>query len=275
MVGNFHKNFDFISIKERNYLLSQAINKQKKISLCKENLNMIFNLAYSSLPVQLGHSLGKEIKSVILIANNHEISLQDLKNYINDSDLIVCFNFSIFLKFYKHFPENKKLFFFRKENHLNFHFLGMPQSTMSDRSIIDVNFNDLFDVLESPQTYLLFNEHLPHTMDLPTCIYQKINNPSFTGLVSQFHRIFHYLENQDHYFNSSTTTPTSGFMAFKYFYYTRLYLLDAGKPSFNIKLMGFNFTNDSFYRTYGVHNWEYERSQLENLPDGIERIMVP
>lgn len=271
----FHKQLIFLPKNERDYLLSQAITNEKKLALCKENLIMLFNQSHSSLPIKLQKLLGAEIKNVILIANNHETTFEHLKHYITDNDLIICFNFSIFLKFYENFSHNYKLFFFRKENILNHHFLGLPQSTLLHRSMYDIDFESLYDVIRQDNSFLLFNEHLPHTLNLPDDIYHKIYNPQFTGIISQFHRIFYYLQPMEFYFNTSSTTPTSGFMVLKYLYYTRLHLLNLGKPSFNIKLLGFNFTNNSFYQTHGVHNWEYERSQQENLPDSIQRIIVP
>lgn len=269
----FHKSLHFLSDKERNYFLSQATTQKKKISLCQQGFSTLFNYAHYSLPVQLQNLLGNEIKNAILIANNHEITLNHLHQHIQHGDLIVCFNFSIFMNFYQHFPDNPKLFLFRKSDNRNHHYFGLPQASISNRSYIDIDFDEVYEVIRQPSTYLLFNENLPHTLDLPEDIYQKIYNPQFTGLLSQFHKIFDYLEPHEYYFNS-TTLPSSGFMAFKYLYYTRLHLLNDGKSDFNIKLLGFNFTDNSFYQTHGVHNWTYERSQMENLPDGIERIII-
>lgn len=148
--------------------------------------------------------------------------------------------------------------------------MGLPNA-----SLMHIDIEKLYDIIRQPFNFMLFNEHLPHTLDLPYDIYYKIYNPQFTGIISQFHRIFHYIQPPNFYFHTSWLTPTSGFMVLKYLYYTRLHLLNLGKPSFNIKLLGFNFTNNSFYPTHGTHNWEYERSQQENLPDSIHRIIVP
>lgn len=270
----FHKSLEFLCEKERNYILSQATTDRQKINLCKENFYVLFNYANYSLPVQLQELLGTKITNIVLIANNREIALNHLKNNIEDDDLIICFNFSIFMNFYQQFPNNTKLLCFRKVDDTNHHFFGLPEASISNRSSIDIDFNKTYELIRQDSTYLLFDEHLPHTLDLPKDIYQKIYNPRFTGLLFQFHKIFNYLEPIDYYFNY-VTLPSSGFMVLKYFYYTRLHLLINGKPSFNIKLLGFNFTNNSFYSTHGVHNWQYERSQLENLPDSITRIMVP
>lgn len=270
----FHKSLEFLCEKERNYILSQATTDKQKINLCKENFYVLFNYANYSLPAQLQELLGTKITNIVLIANNREITLNCLKKNIEDDDLIICFNFSIFMNFYQHFPNNTKLLCFRKVDDTNHHFFGLPEASISNRSSIDVDFNKTYELIRQNSTYLLFDEHLPHTLNLPKDIYQKIYNPRFTGLLFQFHKIFNYLKPIDSYFNY-VTLPSSGFMVLKYFYYTRLHLLMNGKPSFNIKLLGFNFTNNSFYSTYGVHNWQYERSQLENLPDSITRIIVP
>lgn len=264
----FHKNLNFLPLEDRLYLIKQAQTEEHSISIFKENWHLLFNYAFSAFPVKIQEKLGSSITDVILVANNNAITLEVLENNIDNNTLVVCFNHNVFLPFYKYFPQNSKLLFFRKENHLNHNFLGLIGSMM----VTDPD--DLFKLMQQDNSYFLFNEHKPHSLDMPEEIYKKIYNPMYSSVISQFHRIFHYLLPPSFYFQRENLTPSSGFMVLRYLYYTRLYLYSIGRQSFNIKLLGFNFKKDSYYPTYGPHNWDYERSQLEDLPSSITRVIV-